>query len=424
MWGSDPRRAARRRLRRGVVGASLAALVALPLAGEAAAAPGSTGSTGSLGSAAAGSSGSAAASSDNGSVTAGSVIPGPLQNEHPPLPPLRDDIAAAAITGEEQKTDRLVRFTVASPALRREVGVEVLLPKDNSVPRPSIYALEGVDAREDTSGWVTIGGAPDFFADKNVNVVMINGGVSGMYTDWDRIDPGVGLHKWETFITQELPTLLDARLNTNGVKSLLGISMGSQGAMMLAHRNPGMYRGIAVFSGCYSTVDDLGRLSVQSTVSSRGGDIANVWGEVGGRGGSPTTASGTPRHCVAWTSTCRWRRVCPASTRIPRRPTGSTGVHRRADGGAGERLHPSPRRPPRRIEHPGDVRVRGDRHPRLGVLARPAAAGMADAGALPRPSGLTLRTTEVPARRRARTDESVRGPVASSTTYRVIRPSG
>ncbi|OQQ26843.1 mycolyltransferase [Prescottella equi] len=287
MWGSDPRRAARRRLRRGVVGASLAALVALPLAGEAAAAPGSTGSTGStgsLGSAAAGSSGSAAASSDNGSVTAGSVIPGPLQNEHPPLPPLRDDIAAAAITGEEQKTDRLVRFTVASPALRREVGVEVLLPKDNSVPRPSIYALESVDAREDTSGWVTIGGAPDFFADKNVNVVMINGGVSGMYTDWDRIDPGVGLHKWETFITQELPTLLDARLNTNGVKSLLGISMGSQGAMMLAHRNPGMYRGIAVFSGCYSTVDDLGRLSVQSTVSSRGGDIANVWGEVGGPG--------------------------------------------------------------------------------------------------------------------------------------------
>ncbi|MFM1722870.1 MULTISPECIES: alpha/beta hydrolase [Rhodococcus] len=284
MWGSDPRRAARHRLQRGLLGASLAALVALPLAGEAVAAPGSTGSTGSLGSVAGGSSGSAAASSDNGSVSAGSVIPGPLQNEHPPLPPLRDDITTAAITGEEQKTDQLVRFTVASPALRREVGVEVLLPKDNSVPRPSIYALEGVDAREDTSGWVTIGGAPAFFADKNVNVVMINGGVSGMYTDWDRTDPSVGLHKWETFITQELPALLDARLNTNGVKSLLGISMGSQGAMMLAHRNPGMYKGIAVFSGCYSTVDDLGRLSVQSTVSSRGGDIANVWGEVGGPG--------------------------------------------------------------------------------------------------------------------------------------------
>ncbi|MFM1729776.1 alpha/beta hydrolase family protein [Prescottella soli] len=281
MWSSYPRRAARRRMQRGLLGASLAALVALPLAGEAVAAPGSIGGTASTGSAN-GSSGSAAASSDNGSVTAGSVIPGPLQNEHPPLPPLRDDITTAAITGEVHKTDQLVRFTVASPALRREVGVEVLLPKDNSVPRPSIYALEGVDAGEDTSGWVTMGGVPQFFADKNVNVVMLNGGVSGLYTDWDRIDPGVGLHKWETFITQELPPLLDTRLNTNGVKSLLGISMGSQGAMMLAHRNPGMYRGIAVFSGCYSATDDLGRLTVQSTVSSRGGDIANLWGDVGG----------------------------------------------------------------------------------------------------------------------------------------------
>lgn len=260
-----------------MLGLALAASVTLPAAGHAVAAPSSLGSSGSLGSA-----GSSTASADGGSVTSGSVVPGSLQNEHPPLPPLRDDITAAAIVDEEQKAERFVRFTVASPALRREVGVEVLLPRDNSVPRPSIYALEGVDAREDTSGWATIGGAPAFFADKDVNVVMINGGVSGLYTDWDRADAGVGLHKWETFITEELPPLLDARLHTNGDKSLLGISMGAQGAMMLAHRHPGMYRGIAVFSGCYSTTDDLGRISVQSTISSRGGDITNVWGEVGG----------------------------------------------------------------------------------------------------------------------------------------------
>lgn len=275
-------RTSTRRLSRGALGISLAALVALPLTGTAAAAPGSLGSSDISGSS--GSSGSSAASSDGGSVSAGSVIPGPLQNEKPPRPPLRDDITTAAITGEEQKTEQLVRFTVASPALRREVGVEVLLPRDNSVPRPSIYALEGVDAREDTSGWVTIGGGPEFFADKNVNLVMINGGVSSVYTDWDQVDPELGLHKWETFITEELPPLLDAQLHTNGVKSLLGISMGSQGAMMLAHRNPGMYRGIAVFSGCYSTTDDLGRISVQATVSSRGGDPGNMWGEVGGPG--------------------------------------------------------------------------------------------------------------------------------------------
>ncbi|QCQ92798.1 alpha/beta hydrolase [Rhodococcus sp. SGAir0479] len=281
----DPVRPAPRRLRRTALGISLAALVALPLAGEAAAAPAgsSSGSLESLGgSVGSGSWAGSAGSSDGGSVTAGSVIPGPLQNDHPPLPELRDDITTAAIVGEERKTEQLVRFTIASPALRREVGVEVALPRDNSVPRPSIYALEGVDAREETSGWVTIGGVPEFFADKDVNVVMINGGVSGLYTDWDRVDPGVGLHKWETFVTEELPPLLDTRLRTNGVKSLLGASMGAQGAMMLAHRHPEMFRGIAAFSGCYSTVDDLGRISVQSTVSSRGGDPANLWGEIGG----------------------------------------------------------------------------------------------------------------------------------------------
>ncbi|MFD4295469.1 alpha/beta hydrolase [Rhodococcus sp. NPDC058532] len=263
-----------RTLRACACAVAVAALLAVPVA-PAVAVPGSSDLLGGSGS---------AAGSDGGSVTGGSTIPGPLQNEHPILPELRDDITAAAIVGEERMTDRLVRFTVASPALRREVGVEVLLPKDNSVPRPSLYALEGVDANEETSGWVTMGGVPAFFADKNVNVVMPNGGVSGLYTDWDRIDPAVGLHKWETFLTEELPPLLDARLRTNGVKSLLGISMGAQGAMMLAHRHPGMYRGIAAMSGCYSTMDDVGKLSVLWTISSRGGDPVNAWGEVGGPG--------------------------------------------------------------------------------------------------------------------------------------------
>ncbi|MFG1785160.1 alpha/beta hydrolase [Rhodococcus oryzae] len=268
-----------RTLRTGVGAISLATFVALPIAPSALAAPdaGSSGSaSGSL------ASGSGGASSDGGSVSAGSTIPGPLQNEHPPLPALRDDITTAAIVGEEKKAENFIRFTVASPALRRNVGVEVILPRDSSAPRPSIYALEGVDAGEDSSGWADMGGALKFFADKNVNVVMPNGGVSGIYTDWDRLDPGVGLHKWETFITRELPPLLDARLKTNGVKALMGASMGAQGAMMLATRHPEMYRGIAVFSGCYSTTDDLGRLSVLATVSSRGGDPANVWGDFAG----------------------------------------------------------------------------------------------------------------------------------------------
>ena len=50
---------------------------------------------------------------------------------------------------------------------------------------------------------------------------------------------------------------------------------------MLAHRNPDLYTGVAGFSGCYSTTDALGRLSVQLTTTHQSGDPANIWGEFG-----------------------------------------------------------------------------------------------------------------------------------------------
>src|SRR3546814_13933947 len=59
-------------------------------------------------------------------------------------------------------------------------------------------------------------------------------------------------------------------------------SMGGMGAMMLAQRFPDMYRGVAVFRGCYSTMDPLGRTAVQATISSRSGDPTNICGVPGG----------------------------------------------------------------------------------------------------------------------------------------------
>ena len=212
----------------------------------------------------------------------GSTVPGSMQGDPGAPAQLLDGITAPAIVGENVTGPQSVRLTVASPALRRDVGVEVILPADNSAPRPTLYLLDGADAQEKSSGWVRYGVAPDFFADKNVNVVMINGGKAGMYTDWENEDPALGLHKWETFIAKELPSLLNARLNTNGVNAIAGISMGAQGAMMLAHRNPGLYKGVAGFSGCYSTTDTWGRASIQSTVTSRGGNTDNMWGVPGG----------------------------------------------------------------------------------------------------------------------------------------------
>ena len=219
-------------------------------------------------------------SSDSGSVSSGSVVPGPFQTDPGPPPVLRDDILTPAIR-KISEAGKHVRYEVESPALRRAVTLDVLLPENNSVQRPTLYMLDGVSASDNSSGWMYQADARTFFADKNVNVVMLNGGRSSLYTDWDETDPVLGVNKWETFITKELPSLVDDALNTNGTNAIAGNSMGAQSAMMLAHRNPALYDGVAALSGCYSTSDAVGRLSIQLTASHQSGDPANIWGEFG-----------------------------------------------------------------------------------------------------------------------------------------------
>ncbi|MCJ0906057.1 alpha/beta hydrolase family protein [Rhodococcus sp. ARC_M6] len=270
------------RARIGKLGVALIVLCALSTPVVGATAAGAAPSPGTLESA--GSVGTMETIESLGGLGFGTTMPEEFRDASEPLPVLRDDIVTPEITGESVTGAQSRRLTVASPALRREVGVEILLPADSSVPRPVLYILDGVDAGENTSKWITDGGAPEFFADKNVYVVVVNGGAASLYTDWEEIDPQLGLNKWETYLTQELPPLIDGRFETTGVKAISGHSMGAQGAMMLAHRNPTLYSGIAVFSGCYSTMDVWGRTSTQMTVTSRSGDPNNMWGELGGPG--------------------------------------------------------------------------------------------------------------------------------------------
>ena len=268
------------RVRLGKLGVAVIVLCALSTQVLGATAAGAAPSPGTLESA--GSVGTMETVDSLGGLGFGTTMPEEFRDASEPLPVLRDDIVTPEITGESVTGAQSLRLTVASPALRREVGVEILLPADSSVPRPVLFMLDGVDAGENTSKWITDGGAPEFFADKNVYVVVVNGGAASLYTDWEKMDPQLGLNKWETYLTQELPPLIDERFETTGVKAITGHSMGAQGAMMLAHRNPTLYSGIAVFSGCYSTMDVWGRTSTQMTVTSRSGDLNNMWGELGG----------------------------------------------------------------------------------------------------------------------------------------------
>ena len=120
-----------------------------------------------------------------------------------------------------------------------------------------LYALNGAgQGVVDKSGWFDATDIVDFMADKNVNVVSPRGGTYTYYTDWVNDDPAIGRAKWQTFLTEELPPVIDAALGTDGVQSIMGISMSASSALDLAVQSGDLYSGVAAFSGCGRTTDD------------------------------------------------------------------------------------------------------------------------------------------------------------------------
>ncbi|MDJ0114615.1 alpha/beta hydrolase-fold protein, partial [Rhodococcus erythropolis] len=79
-----------------------------------------------------------------------------------------------------------------------------------SEPRPTLYLLNGAGGGEDRATWQRQTDVNEFFADKNVNVVTPLEGAFSYYTDWVNDDPSLGRQKWQTFLTQELPPVIDA----------------------------------------------------------------------------------------------------------------------------------------------------------------------------------------------------------------------
>jgi len=183
-----------------------------------------------------------------------------------------------AIVRIEPITDRWLRVFVSSPAMNRVVQVQVLVPAHRGRPRPTLYMLDGRGAPENDSSWIQQGHAVQFFADKNVNVVLTTGGPANLYTDWQRRDPVLGTSKWETFLTRELPPLIDAQFEGNGHNGIEGVSMGAEAAMMLTVRNPGLYRAVAAHSGCYTVTSAAGQAQARAIVETYGGNPNNMFG--------------------------------------------------------------------------------------------------------------------------------------------------
>ena len=284
------------RLRRGAVAGALATAIVLGASAPASAQIGGDIDTSSLGLEEVELIGSAAGSLPLGS-TLGSVGSAGSTNiplggtgsyvELPNPPRARDaSIETTELLGITRHGD-YEHWLVTSAAMQREIVLEVLPSRvRDQGPAPVLYLLDGVDSVEGNSGWKRAGNMPTRMAGENVHLVTPTGGPSTYWSDWNSEDEVFGYNKWETFLTEELPGLVEAELNTrdtghNGRNGIAGASMGAQAAMHLAATYPELYRGVMGLSGYYSSTDELGYQSIRGAVEGRGGDTANMWGPRG-----------------------------------------------------------------------------------------------------------------------------------------------
>nr|WP_230073344.1 alpha/beta hydrolase family protein [Rhodococcus fascians] len=189
-----------------------------------------------------------------------------------------DASTSYVVRTEEADAVAMTAF-VHSAAMDRTIPLKILRSPDRAKPSPTVYLLNGAGGGVDGMDWYTQTDVVSFFADKNANVVTPVGGAYSYYTDWQHDDRVLGRNKWETFLTRELPPLVDQLLKTNGRNVIAGISMAATSVLNLAAHNPGLFRAVGSYSGCASTTDPLGRAYVKTVVSmALGADVKNMWG--------------------------------------------------------------------------------------------------------------------------------------------------
>lgn len=169
---------------------------------------------------------------------------------------------------------------VWSHAMGREVRNEIILPggPDNTTPRPTFYLMMGADGAAGGWSWRNSSQYQEFFQDKLVNVVTPIGSVSSMQADWYRDDKATGTNKWFTYLTKELPPLVDELFHGTGRDAITGISMSGGPAITIASYDPERFVAAASYSGCPSTTGVLGGIYTSSAVTMNGGDPVKMWG--------------------------------------------------------------------------------------------------------------------------------------------------
>ncbi len=198
---------------------------------------------------------------------------------NPDVPGLPDGVEVTRI---EWMESRWARVSITSPAMNGEVQkVQIHLARDwySSPDRtfPSIWMLGGMWGSDKENGWSYKTDAVDFFADKNVNLVLPVGGSGSFYSDWEQPDNGK-YYRWETFLTEELPPVLAQWRTEEDHRAIVGLSMGGTSAFNLAARHPDMFDSVGSFSGYLDTTSPGMPLVLGNTMKGAGFDATRMWG--------------------------------------------------------------------------------------------------------------------------------------------------
>lgn len=186
-----------------------------------------------------------------------------------------DARAEAGILDVRSLGGRQLEVVVYSAAMNRPITLWMSHPGAGA---PALYLLNAVDGGENGGPWMRRTDVARFFADKPVNVIVPIGGRASMYADWQRDDAMLGRNKWATFLTGELPPLLNARFGMSGANAIAGLSMSATSALNLAIAAPGLYRAVGAFSGCTQTANPLAQALVRAQLALFAADATNMWG--------------------------------------------------------------------------------------------------------------------------------------------------
>ena len=204
------------------------------------------------------------------------------------LPPLAtaDPAPGARIIDIQRVNDRWDKVSVFSPAMNKGIVNDVYRAPGGGAP--TFYLLPGIDGGDNldpgtsfapgTKSWFGMTDIQGFFANKYVNVVSPLGGQFSWWTDWIG-DPA---KQYQTYMTHELPPLINATYNTSGRNAVGGLSSTGGTAIDYAVQAPGLFQAVASYSGFPASSDPQAAQQIGLTLMSGGASAEAMWGPQGG----------------------------------------------------------------------------------------------------------------------------------------------